>query len=69
VVVVTTQCEAGAVVPGLYATGAALFRTGAVSAGDETFEAALTKLMVALDGRDPTAARALVTRDLAGERS
>lgn len=69
VVVVTTQCPAGGVLPGHYATGAALFATGAVSAGDMTFEAALTKLMVVLGRLGADEARLAMGRDLAGEMS
>ena len=67
VVLVTTQCRAGAVRVGQYATGAALFDTGAVSGGDMTFEAALTKLMTLLDRREHDEVTALLQRDLAGE--
>ena len=68
-VVVTTQCRAGSVVGGLYATGSALLATGAVSGGDMTFEAALTKLMVLADRHDPDEVRRLMQEDLAGELS
>ena len=67
VVLVTTQCGGGAVHPGQYATGAALFDAGAVSGADMTFEAALTKLMVVLDGRSADDAIELLQQDLAGE--
>jgi L-asparaginase len=67
VVVVTTQCGAGAVRGGQYATGAALLATGAVPGGEMTFEAALTKLMVLLDRHEPDEVRALVGQNLAGE--
>jgi L-asparaginase len=66
-VVVTTQCRAGGVVGGLYATGSALLATGAVSGGDMTFEAALTKLMVLTDRHGPDDVRRLMQEDLAGE--
>lgn len=66
-VVVTTQCHAGGVVGGLYATGSALLATGAVPGGDMTFEAALTKLMVVAGGRQPDEVRRLMQQDLAGE--
>ena len=67
-VVVTTQCRAGWVRGGLYAAGAAMFDAGAVPAADMTFEAALTKLMVALDRHDhPDEVRRLMMSDLAGE--
>ncbi len=66
-VVVTTQCRAGGVDGGLYATGSALLATGAVSGADMTFEAALTKLMVLTDRHGPDEVRRLVQEDLAGE--
>lgn len=66
-IVVRTQCAAGTVRGGHYATGAALLETGAVPGGDMTREAALTKLMVLLDGRDADEVRTLVQRDVAGE--
>ena len=68
-VVVTTQCRAGGVVGGLYATGSALLATGAISGGDMTFEAALTKLMVLADRHDPDDVRRMMQEDLAGELS
>ncbi len=68
-VVVTTQCRAGGVVGGLYATGSALFATGVVSGGDMTFEAALTKLMVLTDRHAPDEVRRLMQEDLVGELS
>ena len=66
-VVVTTQCRAGSVVGGLYATGSALLATGAIPLGDMTFEAALTKLMVLTDRHDADVVRRLMQEDLAGE--
>jgi L-asparaginase len=66
-VVVTTQCGAGSVVGGLYATGSALQATGAIPGGDMTFEAALTKLMVLVDSHPPDDVRRLMQDDLAGE--
>lgn len=66
-VAVTTQCRAGSVAGGRYATGSALLATGAVPGGDMTFEAALTKLMVLADGHDPDDVRRLMQEDLAGE--
>ena len=68
-VVVTTQCHAGSVVRGLYATGSALLATGDVSGGDMTFEAALTKLMALADRHGPDEVRRLMQADLAGELS
>ncbi len=67
VVVVVTQCGGGTVLAGAYATGVALFETGAVPGYDLTFEAALTKLMVLLHGRSVDEVRALMQQDLAGE--
>ena len=66
-VVVTTQCRAGSVIGGLYATGAALLAAGAIPGGDMTFEAALTKLMVLVDRHEPDDVRQLMQHDLAGE--
>jgi L-asparaginase len=66
-VVVTTQCLAGSVIGGLYATGSALQETGTISGGDMTFEAALTKLMVLIDRNEPDDVRRLMQEDLAGE--
>jgi L-asparaginase len=66
-VVVTTQCRAGSVIGGLYATGSALLATGAIPGGDMTFEAALTKLMVLVDHYEPDDVRQLMQQDLAGE--
>jgi L-asparaginase len=66
-VVLTTQCRAGSVIGGLYATGSALLDAGAVSGGDMTFEAALTKLMVLADRHEPDEVRRVVQQDLAGE--
>ena len=68
-VVVTTQCRAGSVVGGLYASSSALLATGAVPGGDMTFEAALTKLMVLTDRHDLDDVRRLMQQDLAGELS
>jgi L-asparaginase len=67
VVVVTTQCGAGSVRGGAYATGAALLDTGAVPALDMTFEASITKLMVLLDRYSVDEVRLLMQQDLAGE--
>ncbi len=66
-ILVTTQCGAGSVLGGLYATGSALLATGAVPGADMTFEAALTKLMVLLDRHDSATVRQLIARDIAGE--
>jgi L-asparaginase len=63
----TTQCHAGSVVGGRYATGSALLATGVVPGADMTFEAALTKLMVLTDRHPPDVVRRLMAEDLAGE--
>ena len=67
VVVVTTQCRAGSVTGGRYASGSALVSAGAVPGADMTFEAALTKLMVLTDRHGPDDVRELMQQDLAGE--
>jgi L-asparaginase/Glu-tRNA(Gln) amidotransferase subunit D len=64
---VTTQCRAGSVIGGLYATGSALLATGAIPGGDMTFEAAVTKLMVLVDRHQPDGVRQLMQEELAGE--
>ena len=69
VVVVTTQCRAGSVAGGRYASGSALVAAGAVPGADMTFEAALTKLMVLTDRHGPDDVRELMQQDLAGELS
>jgi L-asparaginase len=67
-VVVVTQCRAGGVHDGLYATGAALLAAGAIAGGDMTFEAALTKLMALAARYDrPDEVARLMRHDLAGE--
>jgi L-asparaginase len=67
VVVLTSQCRAGSIHGGRYATGAALLETGAVAGGDMTFEAALTKLIVLADRLGPDELRTAMQRDVAGE--
>lgn len=47
-VLVATKCIVGAADMGLYATGIAPLKAGAISAGDLTIEAAMQKLMYAL---------------------
>ena len=66
-VVVTTQCRAGGVTSGRYATGSALMSTGAISGADMTLEAALTKLMVLADRHGPDDVRRLMQEDMVGE--
>lgn len=68
VVVATTQCRKGAVQLDRYAAGAALARSGAVSGGDMTAEAALAKLHYLIArGLPPAEIRAAVAQDLRGE--
>ncbi len=70
VLVDCTQCLTGAVAIDAYATGAGMARAGAVSGGDMTTEAALTKLMVLFGrGCTPEEVREFVARDLRGELS
>jgi L-asparaginase len=72
-VVIVSQCPRGSVDLGRYQGGAAALNAGAISAGDMTTEAALTKLMLALgragsDGRVRTAREAF-SKSWAGEMS
>ena len=48
VVINTSQCVSGSVMPGLYESSSAMDHVSVLSAGDLTFEAALTKTMVLL---------------------
>ncbi|CAJ1966134.1 unnamed protein product [Cylindrotheca closterium] len=68
-VVVTTQCHTGSVLLGHYATGQALIKAGAVSAGDMTLEATSAKLCYLLGRGDLTIdeIRDLMGVDLRGE--
>jgi L-asparaginase len=69
-VVNVTQCVAGGVRQGAYATGAALERIGVVAAGDMTLEAAFAKLHVLLARHaEPAAVRAQFGEALCGERA
>ena len=51
-IVVATQCHTGSVMLGHYATGMALIKAGAVSAGDMTLEATTAKLAYLLGRQD-----------------
>lgn len=65
-VVITTQCLRGRAQMELYANGRALLDAGAISAGDMTFEAAVTKAMWAL-GQPEHTLRQWFERNVAGE--
>lgn len=68
VIVICTQCVRGAVHLGAYATGASLARSGAISGGDMTVEAALAKLFYLFSaGHDADEVRVLMQQDLRGE--
>jgi glutamyl-tRNA(Gln) amidotransferase subunit D len=68
VVAMTTQCLAGEVDPYVYATGRELLRAGVTYLGDLLPETAYTKMLWALGhAADPTAVRALLLQDRAGE--
>jgi len=69
-VLVVTQAQSGTVDLSRYANGAALADAGAIGGADMTLEAAVAKLMAALARfpADPTALRAYLERNVAGER-
>lgn len=69
-VLVVSQCLRGRVELGRYGGGATAEKSGALSAGDMTAEAALVKMMIGI-GRHGTGPelRVFLERDVAGERS
>lgn len=68
IVVVCTQCPAGTVSLGTYAAGSALVEAGALSGGNMTTEAAITKLTYLLSkGLQREEIRRLIQTDLRGE--
>ena len=68
IVVVCTQCPAGTVSLGAYEAGSALVKAGAVSGGNMTTEAAITKLIYLLSKDLPeNEIRRLMQTDLRGE--
>jgi glutamyl-tRNA(Gln) amidotransferase subunit D len=70
VVVMTTQCLAGAVDPYVYATGRELLRAGVLYAEDLLPEAAYAKLLWALGrSEDPTEVGRLLLTERSGELS
>ena len=70
IVVNTTQCAADSVTMAAYDAGLGLLQAGAISGADMTFEAVITKLMLAL-GEYPATndATSYFLRNIAGEKS
>ncbi len=66
----TTQCVRGRVIPGTYATGAALDRIGVLPGGDMTLEAAFAKLhFVLASSSNADVVRGALAESLCGEVS
>lgn len=69
-VINTSQCVSGSVFPGLYESSSSLEHATVLSAGDLTFESALTKTMVLLgQSLDHEAFQVKFSASLCGERS
>ena len=67
VVLNITQCNSGRVKQGLYKTSSMFDEVGVISGLDLTTEAAVTKMMVVLDGNNGEEAKRLMSEDLRGE--
>ncbi|MEN9700244.1 MAG: hypothetical protein RLZZ301_1442 [Bacteroidota bacterium] len=64
-----TQCQSGAVEQGAYKTSSFFAKSGVISGGDLSTEAALTKAMFALANVDPAERRSFLEQSIVGERN
>ncbi len=69
VVLNITQCNSGKVKQGLYATSSIFNQVGVINGYDLTTEAAITKMMVVLNGNNKKEAESLLKKNLRGELS